>query len=193
MHCLKKLIRVPSWRGLWRSHLTHWQPLVNHTNRRKCYLSWVETTACQPPWITLLSAYIVLQNKRPMGLETLLKNQLGHGPLFQKLHLHSLSTTKGRRKWAYFRSMGSGFWDNDRFSKLPYMGMKLGKCPNFQNLHICPLTTPPPPRGGSKLRLFLFYGQRFPKYGPLLKFAIFGHETWQVASGQSSRSCTYIS
>ncbi len=35
--------------------------------------------------------------------------------------------------------------------------------------------------GGSKLSLFLLYGQRFPRYGPIFKIPIFGHETWQVA------------
>ena len=29
--------------------------------------------------------------------------------------------------------------------------------------------------------LFLLYGQRFLRYGPILKIAIFGHETWQLA------------
>ena len=53
-----------------------------------------------------------------MGLDDLLKNQLGHGPKFQKFHIHSLSNT-GRRNWAYFHSMGSGFRDNGCFSKLP--------------------------------------------------------------------------
>ncbi len=32
-----------------------------------------------------------------------------------------------------------------------------------------------------KLSLFLLYGQRFTRYGPIFKIAIFGHETWQVA------------
>ncbi len=34
---------------------------------------------------------------------------------------------------------------------------------------------------GFKLSLFLLYGQRFPRYGPIFKIAIFRHETWQVA------------
>ena len=33
---------------------------------------------------------------------------------------------------------------------------------------------------GSKLRLFLLYGQRFPRLGPIFKIAIFGHETWSL-------------
>ncbi len=42
--------------------------------------------------------FIILQafiNKRPMGLDALLKNQLGHGPRFQKLHIHSISIPRG--------------------------------------------------------------------------------------------------
>ncbi len=55
--------------------------------------------------------------------------------------------------------------------------MKLGKWPKFQKLHIYSLSNPE----GSKLSLFLLYGQRFPRYGPIFKIVIFGHETWQVA------------
>ncbi len=62
-------------------------------------------------------------NERPMGVDVLLKNQLGHGSKFQKLHIHSLSNS-GRRNWAYIRSMGSDFRDNGWFSKLPYLTMK---------------------------------------------------------------------
>ena len=43
-----------------------------------------------------------------------------------------------------FRATGSGFQDTGQFSKLPYLGMKLGKCPKFQKLHIYSL---PIPRG----------------------------------------------
>ncbi len=32
-------------------------------------------------------------NKRPMGLDALLQNQLGHLPKFQKLHIYSISTS----------------------------------------------------------------------------------------------------
>ncbi len=59
-----------------------------------------------------------------MGLGALFNNQLGHGPKFQKLHIHSLPIS-GRRNWTSFCSMGSGFRDNGWFSKLPYLDMKL--------------------------------------------------------------------
>ncbi len=64
-----------------------------------------------------------------MSLDALLKNQLGHGPRFQKFHIHTFY----------------------------------------------------PRGGGVKFRLFLLYGEWFPRYGPIFKIAIFGHETWQVA------------
>ncbi len=41
-----------------------------------------------------------------------------------------------------FYSTDSGFRDIGRFSKLPYLGMKLGHQPKFQKLHIYPLSTP---------------------------------------------------
>ncbi len=34
---------------------------------------------------------------------------------------------------------------------------------------------------GSKLSLFSLYGQQFPRYMPIFKTAIFGHETWPFA------------
>ena len=34
---------------------------------------------------------------------------------------------------------------------------------------------------GAKLSLFSLHGQRFPRYGPIFKIAIFGHETWPLA------------
>ncbi len=43
---------------------------------------------------------------------------------------------------------------------------------------------------GSKLSLFLLYGQRFQRYGLIFKIAIFGHETWPLAK-LSYRCCTY--
>ncbi len=76
-------------------------------------------------------------HKRPMGLDTLLENQLGHWPKLQKLHIHPLSTPWGRGRggwclnWAYFHSMGNGFGDKGWFSKLPYLGMKRGHWPKF--------------------------------------------------------------
>ncbi len=62
------------------------------------------------------------------------------------------------------------------FRKLPYLGMNLGKWPKFQNLQIPSFYC-----RGSKLSLFLLYGQHFSRYRPIFKIAIFGHETWQVA------------
>ncbi len=37
---------------------------------------------------------VVNKNKRPMGLDALLENQLGHLPKFQKLHIYSISTPR---------------------------------------------------------------------------------------------------
>ncbi len=53
--------------------------------------------------------------------------------------------------------------------------MNLAHWQKIQKLHIYSLSTQ---GGGVKLSLFLFYRQRFPKYGPIFQIAIFGHETW---------------
>ena len=41
----------------------------------------------------------------------------------------------------------------------------------------------------SKLSLFSLYGQLFPRYGLMLKIAIFGHEAWNLK--KSARSCIW--
>ncbi len=110
--------------------------------------------------------------------------------------IYSLSTPRGWN-WGYFCSTGSSFRNMGWFSKLPYLGMKLGHWPKFQKLHIysystqgsrnwayfCssgetwPLTKDPEvahipfhPKG-LKLRLFSLYGQRFLRYELILKIA----------------------
>ncbi len=74
--------------------------------------------------------------------------------------------------------MGSSFRDTGRLSKLPYLGMKLGRWPKFQKFHIYSLSTP---GWGSKLSLLSLYGQRFPRYRQIFKIAIYGHEAWPLA------------
>ncbi len=61
---------------------------------------------------------------------------------------HILSLGGGVKISAYFCSTGSGFRDMGQFSKLPYLGMKYGKWPKFQKLHIYCLSTPPGGGGG---------------------------------------------
>ncbi len=62
-------------------------------------------------------------------------------PTCQKLHIYSL-LAPWRQNGAYFCSIGSVFRDTGRFSKLPYLGIKLGHWPKFQNFHIySPSTT----------------------------------------------------
>ncbi len=63
------------------------------------------------------------------GLETVMTK-------IQKLHICSLY-----RMDSQFLSMGSGFRDMERFSKLPYLVMKHGHWQKFQKLHIQPLST----------------------------------------------------
>ncbi len=50
-------------------------------------------------------------------------------PKLRKLHIYYISAPGGWI-WAYFCSEGSGFRDTGRFSKLPYLGMKLGNLGN---------------------------------------------------------------
>ena len=89
---------------------------------------------------------------------------------FQKLHIYCVSTPGGQI-WAYFWYMGSGFQDMGGFSKLPYLGMKLGHWPKFQKLHIYySLSTP----GG---RNWAYFHSTDSGY----EISIFRHETWTLA------------
>ena len=62
-----------------------------------------------------------------------------------------------------------------RFSKLPYLGMKLSHWPK---LHICLLSFY---TRRSNWRLFSLHGQWFLRYWQIFKIAIIGHETWPLA------------
>ncbi len=64
-----------------------------------------------------------------------------------------------------------------RFSKLLYLGMKLGHWPKFQKLHIYYPSTP----GGRNWACFHSTASGFRDTGPIFKIAIFGHETWRLA------------
>ncbi len=84
------------------------------------------------------------------------------------------------RNWAHFHSMSSSFQDTCRFSKLTNnciwsWNLASGQIPEVAHL---PSFYP----RGANLSLFLLYGQRFPRYRPIFKIAIFGHETCQVAN-----------
>ncbi len=63
-----------------------------------------------------------------------------------------------------------------RFSKLPYLGMKLGHWQKDSEVTHIPYFYPSTP-----LSLFSLYGEWFLSYGPIFKLDIFGHETCQLA------------
>ena len=120
-------------------------------------------------------------------------------------------STPRDRNWAHFRSMGSCCRDTSWFSKLPYLRMKLGHWQKFRKLYILSFyhrgcnwayfcstgsvfrdagcfslgkVTPfyPCCLRGSKLSWICSTGgMQFPRYKPIFKIAIFGHETWPLA------------
>ncbi len=109
--------------------------------------------------------------------------KIGYWPKFQKLHICCLSTPVGRI-WAYFRSTGRRFWDIDRFSKLPYLGMKFVHWPKFQKFTIYCHST-------SRGRLELIFVLRTAVSEIHADFQNCNIWAWNLASGQSSRSCSY--
>ncbi len=79
-----------------------------------------------------------------MGLDDLLENQLDHSPKFQKLHIYSHFYVTGS-KLSLFSLYEQQFPRYAPIFKIDielYLGMKLGKWPKFQKLHIYPLSIP---------------------------------------------------
>ena len=71
----------------------------------------------------------------------------------------------------FFCSTDRRFRDRGRFSKLPYLGIKPGIWKKVPDVVCEPSFYP----RGSKLSLFLLYGQWFMRYGSIFKIYIFGH------------------
>ena len=62
---------------------------------------------------------------------------------------------------------------------------------NCQSSRSCPYTPFLPQ--GSTLNLFSLYQQQFPRYGPIFKIAIFGHETWPLVKvPEVAHTCIYF-
>ncbi len=96
-----------------------------------------------------------------MGLDALLQNQFGHLP---KFHIYSLSRGS---KLSLLLLYGQWF---PRFSKLPYLRMKLGHWPKCQKLHIYPLSTP----WGQNSAYFCSTGSGFWDINPFSKLPYLG-------------------
>ena len=137
-------------------HIWAWNLASGQSNRSCTYTLFLpqglEVKLIFALWAAVSKIRANYQNCPILGMK------LGMWPKFQKLHMYPLSNPGGW-SWAYFGSTGSGFRDIGRFSNLRYLGMKLGKWLKFQKLHMYALSTP----GGSTLRLFLLYGQWFPR------------------------------
>ncbi len=61
--------------------------------------------------------------------------------------------------------------------------MTLGHWPKLQKLHIYRYSHIYTPARELKLSLISLYGQQFPRYRPIFKITIWGHETWSLALG----------
>ena len=99
--------------------------------------------------------------------------KLDHWQKIQNLHISSLSAHIGWKLslyCLYFHSRGSSFRDIGRFSKLPYLGMKLGHWQQIQKLHIYPLSTP----RGRNWAYFRSTGSGFRDTGQISKLPYLG-------------------
>ncbi len=72
------------------------------------------------------------------------------------------------------RTTVSDIWADFQNCHIWALTWQVGKVPEVAHIHSFY------PRG-AKLSLFLLYGQRFVRYGPIFKIVIFGYETSQVA------------
>ncbi len=112
-------------------------------------------------------------NKRSMGLDALLENQLGHLP---KSHICSLSIPGVEIELIFtLRAAVSEIWANFTIEIFRHETWPLTKVPEVAHIpSFYPIAL--------KLSLFSLHRQWFPRYRPIFKIAIFGHETWQLAT-----------
>ena len=83
------------------------------------------------------------------------------------------------RNWPCFCSVGSDFWNTGHFfQNCLCLVTKLSHWQKIQKLHTYILSFYPK---GPKMSFFSLCGQHFPRYGPIFKIAIFGHEIWPLA------------
>ncbi len=133
------------------------------------------------------------RNKRPMGLDALLENQLGHWAKFLKLHICSFSTT--RRGWwcGGWWGGGGGGWGGivgcGCVSKWGAWYLAIGQnfrsCTKCQKLHIYSLS----PQG---VEIELIFALRAAVSEIHADFQNSHIWAWNLAICQSSRNCTYI-
>ena len=111
----------------------------------------------------LILDHVIPKNKRPMGLCPLLENQLDHFPKFQKLHIYSISMA-GIEIKLIFPLCEQQFPRYVTIFKIAIFGQETWQVSNLvpEVAHILSFY----PKG-SKLSLFLLYGQWFPRYGPI--------------------------
>ncbi len=99
--------------------------------------------------------------------------KLGHWPKCQTLHIYPLSTPGGKVKIDLIFPLQAAVSEIRLIFKIAIFGHEtwsLAKVPEVA----CIVSFYPK---GSKLRLFLLYGQQF----PIFKIPVFGHETWPLA------------
>ncbi len=104
--------------------------------------------------------------------------------VWEVAHIISFNPRGGGSNLSLFRSTGSSFWDTGPFLKLPYFSMKLGHWPKCQQLHIYPLSNP----GGRNRACFSSTAVVSEILADFQNCHIWA---WNLAIGQSSRSCTY--
>ena len=108
-----------------------------------------------------------------------------HWQKFQKLYIHSLSTTPPPRNWAYFCSTGSGFWDMDWFSNCHIWVWNLFTNKTSRN---CTYTLFLPQGVEIGFIIFALWAVVSEIWDDFKNCYIWA---WNMAIGQSFRSCTY--
>ena len=80
-------------------HIWAWNLAIGKSSRSCTYILFLSR------WVEI--ELIVAEIRADFSKLPYLDMKLGHWQKFQKLHIHSLSSTTWRRNWAYFRSTGS--------------------------------------------------------------------------------------
>ncbi len=110
----------------------------------------------------------------PLAKLPYLGMKLGHWPKCRKLHINKIFPLYRRGFIFALQAVVLGIWTDFQTCHIRAWNLTIG-----QSARSCTYILFLPQ--GSKVSLFSLYGQWFPRYGPIFKIAIFGHETWPLA------------
>ncbi len=134
-------------------------------------------------WLTSFHQLLEDINKRPIGLDALLENQLGHLPKFQKLHIYSISNSGVEIElifplWASVSEIHDDFQNFHIWAWNSFIGQS-------SRGRTCTLFLP------QQVKIELIFALRAVVSEIWADFKKCHIWAWNLAIGQSTRSCSY--